>query len=238
MKKLIAIFFAIAFFLFGCNQSKTFKVTLNLDNADGKTVYLAKPVDGKLINIDSAVISNKTAVLKADADNPQIAYIIRFDKAAECGILKFFSENKNMSITGDLNDMQHWTVKGCPLQDEYNAFHENSLTLYEEPLMALQDEIMNAFNTGDTIKTAELQSQLFKKFDEYNQNCLDYIKSHPDKIFAHYLLDEYKSNLELSDVEEACNSFTTESIYRQNVQKYIEQTKAQQPVPCLEEPIE
>ena len=49
-----------------CNHSKTFKVTLNIDNADGQAVYLCKNIDDNTdAVIDSAVISGQKAVLTA-----------------------------------------------------------------------------------------------------------------------------------------------------------------------------
>ena len=58
----------------GCSKSNRFEVTLNLDNAEGITVYLCKTVEGADVVVDSAVVVDKKAVLTAPFDDPQIVY--------------------------------------------------------------------------------------------------------------------------------------------------------------------
>ena len=89
MKKLLfysAIVCTILLLFSGCNQSKKFQVTLNFENADGRTLFLCKTVEGTDVVVDSVVISGNQAVMSVPFDDPQTLYIIKFDKNASCEI--------------------------------------------------------------------------------------------------------------------------------------------------------
>lgn len=231
MKRLFLIFITAMFFLSSCSQSdqsgqsdqsNQFQVTLNLDNADNQTVYLVKTVDGKDVIIDSALLSGQTVVMTVDNDDPQIAYIIKFDKNDKCGVFPFFTENQNTTITGDINDMMHWTVKGCPTMEICYAY-QLEMMKYGDPIIALYSEMEEAGMEDDTKKIAELDAQIQELTDAYDKFRFDYIKSHPDSYFAHYLLDQEKELLDFEQVKELAACFTTESLYSKSVKEYIQQ---------------
>ena len=223
--KVKTIIFAIITLLVavGCNHSKQFKVTLNFDTAEGQTVYLCKSVDANTdAVIDSAVISGKTAVLTAPNDDPQVLYIIKFDKNDRCEVCPFFTENQNTTITGDRDDMPHWTIKGCPSMDVLMAFHEESMKLYEEPILSAYMEIEAAGVAGDTAKVAEINAHVQPLVKDYYNYQVDFIKNHSDNYLGHYMLDLTKEEIDFELVKELAAGLTNESVYRQNVQKFIE----------------
>ena len=72
MKKHILFLFALALGMVACQEkANEFKVNVSLANGNDKTIYLQKYVDNAPVIVDSAVITNETAVLKATIDNPQ-----------------------------------------------------------------------------------------------------------------------------------------------------------------------
>ena len=222
MKKTIA-FVATLLLLWSCNNSKQFKVTLNLDNAEEQTVYLCKSIDANTdAVIDSAVIAGKTAVLTAPNDDPQMLYIIKLDKNDRCGVCPFFTENQNTTITGDRDDMPHWTVKGCPSMDVLMAFHEEAMKLYEEPILSAYMEMEAAGSAGDTAKVAEINAQVQPLVKDYYNYQTDFIRNHSDSYLGHYMLDVTKEEIDFELVKELAAGLTNESVYRQHVQKFIE----------------
>ena len=220
MNKNLFIILAAMLFFFGCNKSNQFKVTLNIDDADNQSVYLFKNVDGKSVCIDSAVFAGKNAVMKADFDDPLTEYCIKFDKSERCEALPFFTENQNTTFTGNRNEMQKWTVKGCPIMDEWMAYRE-SLLPTEEKIMALYNESNDLAMAGDTVKAAELFGQVNAMMDDYTNMRLDYIKNHPDSFLAQYILDQDKEDFEFEDVREIADKITTESTYSESVKEYV-----------------
>ena len=207
---------------YGCSKSNRFEVTLNLDNAEGITVYLCKTVEGADVVVDSAVVVDRKAVLTAPFDDPQIVYSIKYDVKDQCGVFTFFTENQNTTIAGERDNMPRWTVKGCATMDELMAHHEKCIELYEDRILAAYAEMETAFQTGDTVKIAEINAQLQPLVKDYHNYQADFIRKHADSYLGHYMLDIMKNDLDLDVVKELAASFTTESIYSNNVKKYIE----------------
>lgn len=224
MKKLIFTFIAATLIFNGCNLSKSFKVTVNLDNAENQTVYLCVTDDGRDRCIDSAVIVDKTAVMTADVFDPESIYSIKFNKNDKCGIFPFFTENQNTTITGDRNDMQHWTVKGCPAMEILSAHHEKSMKLYEEPIMALSTEMNEACLAEDSLKIAEIDSQLKPLTEAYFNYQADFIRNHSDSFVGHYMLDQFKEDFDFELVKELFFGLTGDSMYRNLVMRFIGRT--------------
>ena len=206
----------------GCSKSNQFEVTLNLDNAEGITVYLCKTVEGADVVVDSAVVVDKKAVLTAPFDDPQIVYSIKYDVKDQCGVFTFFTENQNTTIAGERDNMPRWTVKGCATMDEVMAHHDKCIELFEDRILAVYAEMETAFQAGDTVKIAEINAQLQPLVKDYHNYQADFIRKHADSYLGHYMLDIMKNDLDLDVVKELAASFTTESIYSNNVKKYIE----------------
>lgn len=213
---------AVMLFLSGCNKAKQFTVTLNIDNADQLNVYLCKDVDGQIVQIDETVFNGNTAVLKADFDNPQTAYVIQFDPAERCGAFSFFTENQNTTITGDKEAIQDWRVKGCATMDAYNTYRQELMPM-EESIYALFDESQEAYLLDDTVKAAELYAQVEAALEEYQNYRLEYYKNHLDNYLFHYMLYNEKDEFDFAQVKEVAESITTESIYSKRINDYLEE---------------
>lgn len=226
MKKLILSLLAALIICSGCN-SKQFQVTLNFENAaeDEQKVYLLKIVDNKEVVIDSALFVGEKVVLTAPNDDPQTAYYLVFEKSDKCGVFPFFTENQNTTISGHLEDYPDWTVKGCPVMDEWAAYRESLMSM-EEQMKALYNEWMMAvYMQGDTIRAAEIEEAFNIQMEEYNNKSLDYIRNHPDSYLAHFILDQEKEGLDFEVVKEIASGFTTESMYSKKIKDYIETTE-------------
>lgn len=230
MKKLICTILAITLIICGCNKTKQFKVNLNLQNADNKTVYLYKDADPKHVLLDSAVFVGNTAELKADFDDPQTCYILKFNKSdyKTCGDnISFFTENQNITITGDYQDIPHWSITGCPTMNALNAHHQESLKQFEDPIMALATEIEKAGVAGDTVRVFELNKQLQPLVESYMNSEIEFIRSHSGDFLGHFLLDQAKDELDPEIVKKLADGFTTESVYSRKVKEYLNATSVQ-----------
>ena len=206
----------------GCSKTNQFEVSLNLDNAEGQTVYLCKTVEGANVVVDSAVVVDKKAVLTAPFDDPQVVYSIKYDVNDQCGVFSFFTENQNTTIAGERDNMPRWTVKGCSTMDELMAHHEKCIELFENRILATYAEMEAASQAGDTVKVAEINAQLQPLVKDYHNYQADFIRNHADSYLGHYMLDLVKEDLDLEEVKELAASFTIESAFSNNVKKYIE----------------
>ncbi|MBR6438253.1 MAG: DUF4369 domain-containing protein [Bacteroidales bacterium] len=222
MKKLILTLIAAAMILCGCNNTKRFKVNLNLDNADGQIIYLHKDLGMVEMCVDSAVFDGNTAVLKADFDDPQTKYILKYDKYDQCGVFTFLPENCDITITGDFNDIISWQAEGSPAMEILNAFHKK-LKPYADAVMTIVPDMEAAYAENDTVRGHELYWKAIACMDEYNNRRLDFIRNHPDCYVAHYLLDEAKINYDSEVLKEVVGTFTVESIYKKNIENYLKE---------------
>ena len=222
MKKLLLSIVAALLILSSCNKTKQFIVTLNIDNADGQMVYLNKDFGLVEMCIDSAVFDGKNVVLKADFDDPQTQYIIKFDKYEFCNVFPFFPENHDVTITGDYNEIYHWEATGTPGMEAYNAFKREVLPL-ENVTMAIVSEMYAAYDEDDTVRGNELYWKAAAGMEEYNAILLEYYKQHSNDIICQYELYTKKKEFDPMVLKEVVGTMTVESVYKKEIEKYLEE---------------
>jgi peroxiredoxin len=219
MKKHLLFLFALALGLTACNEkSDQFKVGVSLKNGNDQTVYLQKYVDNAPVTIDSAVIANEMAVLTATKDDPQILYALKIK--GKRGYMPFFTDNQDMTLVGDLNNMNDAVMTGSESQEEWNAYEETQ-NQFNDQIRELYAVMQQAFADNDSIAMDSLNTvgtALMEQQDNYRD---EYIKSHGDSFLAHYLLDESKQDYDLATLKELMAGFTTESIYTKDLNDYI-----------------
>ena len=219
MKKNQLLLIAAAFFMTACNQNaKTFYVNVNMTNGNEKTVYLQKYVDNAPVTIDSAVITNETATLTAPVDNPQILYALKVkDKR---GSMPFFSDNKDVTFIGDINNPQEVKIMASETQAELDAYNDQ-LKAFNIQIRDLYAVMQQAFSDNDSIKMDSLNqvgTALMEQQDGFRD---EYIKAHSDSFVTHYILDGVKQDYPLDQLKDLMAGFTTESIYRDHLNDYV-----------------
>ena len=95
MKSKIIICSLMVFALFACNKN-TYKVDVEITNANGKTAYLQKIINNETVNVDSCLIENNKAVFNLNKSNDNDAYHI-FIKGWRRA-LPFFTDNNDVTI--------------------------------------------------------------------------------------------------------------------------------------------
>lgn len=220
MKKTLFCILAAMVVFCGCNNKKaeTSTLTLNLGNADGRTVYLCWTADDGNAMIDSTVIADGTAVMSIPHSDSLTLYTIKYDKDATCDIFTFFTENQNTTITGDADNMPHWTVEGCQTMNELSAHHQKSIELYEDRIIAIYAEMMDS----DPKKVDELNTEVQALQKGYFDYQAEFIRNHSDSYIGHYMLDQMKETLDFDLVSELASGLTNESAYSRNVREYVE----------------
>ena len=170
MKTRYLVFAAMAILLAACTskpKTETFKVNVNLANADGKTVYLQK--GGQVL--DSAVIQNWDAVFNTPVckDNEMYGLMLQGWRRP----FPFFTDNVDVTLEGDAQNPNAIVVKGSETQDHLIAFTESYNTL-EAKLEA--DSTMAQADKDEILK----------------MHCFDYVWENPTDPVAHYVMYRYK----------------------------------------------
>ena len=219
MKKHLIFLFATALALTACNEKGNyFKVNVNLKDGNDQTVYLQKFVDNIPVAIDSAVIADEMAVLKAKIDDPQILYALKVK--GKRGSMSFFADNKDVTIVGDINNPRNVEIMASETQAELDAYNEQ-LNQFETEIHKLYAIMNEAFANNDSVKMDSLNTvgtALMREQENYRD---DYIKSHPESFVSHYILDQVKQDYPLDELKEMVGAFTTESIYKTDLNDYI-----------------
>ena len=218
MKKHLIFLFALVLGLTACNKTETFKVNVSLKNGNDQTVYLQKYANNAPVIIDSAVITNETAVLTASIDNPQILYALKVK--GKRGSMPFFADNKDVTFVGDINNPQDVEIMASETQAELDAYN-NQLNQFSTQIRELYAMMSEAFSDNDSIKMDSLNkvgTALMEQQDSFRD---DYIKAHPDSFVTHYILDGVKQDYPTDQLKEMVAAFTTESIYKADLNDYI-----------------
>ena len=219
MRKHLSFLFAIALGLTACNpKEKTFQVNVGLTNGNDKTVYLQKFVDNAPVVIDSAVIKNDQAVLKAPIDDPQILYALKVKGMR--GSMPFFADNKDVAFVGDMQNPQAVEIMASESQKELDAYNKQ-LNQFDEQIMELYAAMQQAFLDNDSIQVDSLNTVGTALMEQQDNFRDDYIKAHPQSFVTHYILDQVKQDYPLAELKEMMAGFSTESIYIKDLNDYV-----------------
>lgn len=233
MKKHFLVLLAAALGLAACTEKKTdFQVTVNLKNGNDQMVYLQKYVDNAPVVIDSAIIQEETAVLKAPVDDIQILYALKVKDIR--GSMPFFADNKDVSFVGDMQNPRDVEIYASETQTALDAYRKEFNGFYEkmEELYAQMDE---AYAKQDSIMMDSLNKVGDAIMDEQGNFRNNYIKEHADSFLAHYILNEVKQDYSLDELKELKSNFITTSVYLDDLNNYIaKQETLEVGQPCID----
>lgn len=116
MKKLVLALLVMV----GMVSCNTFKINVNLENSNGKTVYLQRYVGSELSNLDSVVAKDNKAVFKVKQSENTDAYCIMIRGWKRP--LTLFADNQNVTITGDYQKYNGITITASESQEKLNKF--------------------------------------------------------------------------------------------------------------------
>ena len=188
MKTKLILFGALALGLFACNNTpeiETFKVDVNLANADGQMVYLQR--DGEVI--DSAVITNWEAAFDAPVGDGTETYGLMLKGWRRA--FPFFTDNADVALEGDAQNPNAIVVTGSEAQDRLNAFTEG-FNEYDVAMDSLAQQLQEAKEAENQKEMVRLQHELDDMQELQKMYCFDYVWENPADPVAHYVLYRYK----------------------------------------------
>lgn len=202
MKKNLLIAMAVMA-LCSCAK-KEFRVTVNMQNADGKMAYLQKNFNSENVVIDSAVVNNGTVVLKAQCDDPSAFYSVKVaDMKRNVG---FFADNNDVVLTGDFNNPQEIEKKASVSQATLDKYEEG-LKVFGEKERELMNRYKEAKESQDTAFLAKFEEKYDEIDAEQNAFVKQFIKENSNSLVAHYVLYRNHYSFELEELEDFVNGF-------------------------------
>ena len=202
MKKLLTLAIVV-FALVSCNKS-TFNVNVDLQNAEGKMIYLQKFVNKTSTVIDSALMENSIMNFVVEEDNPATYYSIRIENVRYP--IGFFSENNDVVITGDIKDNNGITVTASHAQDLVNEYNAENKKFYDQ-LRELGKNYEMAAQENDEAAMESIYEEYNKVEENQNNYITLFINKNCNSFVSPYILYNNRLNYELNDLEGFVNNF-------------------------------
>lgn len=211
MKKLILLSL-ISLTLIACNRD-TFKVDIEMQNANGKTIYLKKIIDNDIVSIDSTIIKDNKAIFNVICDNNKDAYHIFVEGWRRA--MPFFADNEDVIIKGDFNNYNKIEVKASETQVMLDEFNKKVGDLDEENIKSYLDDFLK-----NNIQNELAPYLLYRYKWAYN---LDELRQYANELTAIHKrgyikkVKEYITMLERTEVGQAYINFTLNDIDNQEI---------------------
>ena len=192
--------------LVSCNKT-TFNVNVELQNAEGKMVYLKKMLNKDFITLDSAVMENNMVNFVVESGNPTTYYSINIKDVRYP--INFFSENQDMKIIGDVKDNRNISISGSNAQQLINEYNEEVKRFYSQFKELSQKYEIASQNNNE----AEME-KIEAEYNQVEKNQNNYISLFMTKNYnsfvAPYILFNNRYNYELKELEDYVNTFKVE----------------------------
>ncbi len=182
----------------------TFNVKVDLQNAEGKMIYLQKFVDKKSTIIDSVEMQNNVVNFTVEEDNPATYYSIRIENVRYP--IGFFSENNDVTIVGDIKDNTSIVVTASYAQQLVNEYDAENKKFYDQ-LRELGKKYEIAAQENDEAT----MEKIYKEYDQVERNQQSYVNLFIVKNYSSfvspYILYNNRLNYELNELEDFVNNF-------------------------------
>ncbi len=205
--------------LASCNKS-TFNVEVELQNAEGKMIYLEKLLATEKVAIDSAIMQANVVNFIVENDEPTTHYCLTIKDVTP---IRFFSENKNVKISGDVKNRDGFNVitdsYAQQLVNEYNAEYKKLAEQFEE---VREKYYLDAQNNDETAR--EKIAAAYEQMDRNQANYRNlFLVKNNNSFIAPYILYNNRYNYELNELEDFVNNFKIkeETVYSQLLNDYV-----------------
>lgn len=215
---------ALALLAMASCSKPTFNVKVELQNAEGKKIYLQKFEDRKSQIFDSVVMQNNTAVFNVEHGNPSIYYSIRVE--GERYPIGFFSENNDVTIVGDIKDVNNVVVTASYAQQLINEYNAENIKFYNQ-LGELGEKYEIAAQENDEAA----MKKIVKEYDMVENNQSNYVNLFIAKNYSSfvspYILYNNRLNYDLNELIDFVNHFNIdqENEYSEILNEYINKLK-------------
>jgi peroxiredoxin len=218
MKKLLFVA-ALAIAFVSCKQ-KSFKIDGTIDGVTEGQAILKNIQNGIPTSLDTAAIAEGKFTFTGSVDEPQLYLIFIDDNRMP---VVFFGENKNITITASLENIQDAIIEGSPITDIYSAF------VAAVPGKARMDEIQNeyqqAMGTGNQEKMMNLREEVAELMEEQKAYFLNFVKENTNNVVGANMAIQAANEFELEELKELVTQFETnlgDHMYVTNLKKALE----------------
>jgi peroxiredoxin len=226
MKKIV--YLPVVFLLmWACSSEPHYTIKGNIAGSDSVKFYLKKRVDGKTVNIDSAVSKNGSFTMKGGkVDYPELVYLI----AGNTRKMKdFYLENSEITIDGQLDSLYVAEVKGSKTQDEYRSLIESNNVLTTEYSKIL-GQYQQASQSGDFAGAEAQRKQMDSVENEMLKLQKDFVKNNPKSYVTPSILYNLAYDMDANEIEQSVNSLDTSLVKLPEMQSLLKRAESMKTV--------
>ncbi len=205
--------------LVACSKP-TFNVKVELQNAEGKMVYLQKFDNRESTIIDSVLMQDNVVNFTVEEGNPATYYSIRVEKVRYP--IGFFSENNDVTIVGDVKDNSTIQITASYAQQLVNEYNNENIK-FNAQLRELGKNYELAAQANDEAA----MEKIYNEYDQVEKNQTAYrnlfIAKNYSSFVSPYILYNNRLNYELNELEDFVNHFniSQDNEFAQLLNEYI-----------------
>ncbi len=204
MRKILIL--VIAVFIIACNRKQEgYEIKVNFKDDKGR-VLLERRGEKGWIPVDTAEITDGTAVLQGKVAYPEDYYLSVLGKRPKTIL---FVENTQMVVEGSADSLENITVTGSETHDEYIAVNEKIQKIGEE-YMALYQQAREAVASNDTARGRRLMEQVQELYNSTAVIQQDFVRNNPGSYAAPYFLLRVQHEMETEELDELLSSLNPE----------------------------
>jgi len=188
-------------------QIPHYEITGKIEGAEGVTFILRKNVNGKIINVNSATVTDGILkIIGGKVEYPEQVNLVTLNKKMEIEkVLSFYLENTNISITGNLDSLGKAKITGSKTQDEFRSYLD-SLTPLNRKYAELNKKYQNVNLLGNLKKSSQIQIQLDSLENDMIKVQKDFVKNNPASFAAASVIGSMINYLKPSEIESYLNA--------------------------------
>jgi len=213
----------IAVILLSCTAKNKNQYTLNgtVKGVDTGTVYLQKSEDGRLIKLDSTIITEGRFSFKGGITTPEM-WSLAF--RGNDIIFPFFVENSEIELSVIADSIEKSSVKGSAAQDIYKQYLDQA-NIIDEKMEEAYNTYKKAREKNDTVTMTKMDTVSDQLEKEMKRMIIDFAKANNKSAVAPYLIMKNSYQFELPELTEIALAFDTSlkaSPYYKNVNDRVE----------------
>ncbi|MBN2616063.1 MAG: AhpC/TSA family protein [Bacteroidales bacterium] len=199
----------LALFMLGSCQSQKkegFTIDINFSNLKPDTeILLQKRESGSWVKLDSSTLKEGKGMLTGKVKAPELLYLTlsKFNV-----YIPIWVENSHITVDAGLNSLNHPTIKGSKVQDQYYAFMD-STQQFSVKEKSLAMEYRNASSNKDQAKMRAVEASYDSLQTQKIDYLLGYAERHNKSVISPYIVMSNSFALTLPQLEKVTNSFDT-----------------------------
>lgn len=199
MKKIILFYVLI---LLSCTSQNQFNVSGELENAEGMTIKLYQRVGRSYEVIDSSLVTNNHFQLSGNVEHPDF-YFLGVQNNEE--MRKFFLENSNITIQGNIDSLEKLTISGSKTQDKYEQYNE-LVKPFDDRIEILYQEYQQIMASGEVDKLEGIYTEYEIIMVGITQISMNFIRDNPNSFVSGAVLGQLAYDMEANELEEMLNT--------------------------------